>query len=152
MIVGVDERHPMNTFAWTKAMLELGSKSASAQVARVEADQKFFRSVCLVTALVAIHSFFSGYIDVGLGAALATIAFFMRYVERRQKAITSAYQYVIVMTHLAVEGAEKSAPPDANAAALGASATRDAARGIAAPDSAVDQDTPRCKPDATSPG
>src|SRR5690606_22997514 len=78
-----DARFPMNTFAWAKAVLQLRAQRAAVDVARLEADQKFFRSLCLVLGLVGVHSLFRERILVGGVLVIAGIFAYARYVERR---------------------------------------------------------------------
>ena len=106
---------PMNTFAWSKALLLLRAPEAHTEVQRYEADSKFFRSLILVLpiagVLAAIHWRLAHPLIVVslplLGCWLSNRAF-ARYAEERRKSTEWAYRYVIALQ-------EDSRPPEAKA-------------------------------------
>jgi hypothetical protein len=93
---------PTNTYQWSRAVLRLRAPAALAEVLRLEADSKFFRSLFVVfvfleiaaaTGLPRAEAFI---VPAGIPALLAVLSYF-RYAERRQKAIIEAYRSVIVL-------------------------------------------------------
>lgn len=93
--------YPMNTFKWAKSLLMLRAPGALADVNRYEADSKFFRSMVVVLAILAVFAFYEGQWVAGLIALVLTRLSFSRYAERRHKSTEWAYQYVIVLDGMA---------------------------------------------------
>lgn len=90
----------INTFQWSKALLNVESPASLAVVQRFEADSKFFRcfTVVLLILLVAWpwqHQWPPAGISIVL--ALLLLAFW-RYMEQRHKATNQAYWFVITLT------------------------------------------------------
>lgn len=90
--MGVDAP-PMNAFAFSKAVLTREVPAAAADVSRYEADSKFFRSLTLVLAAAAVAA--GGW--SGAALALACVASFWRYVERRLKSTCWAYRHLVAL-------------------------------------------------------
>lgn len=90
---GVNE--PMNTFAWTKAMLRLKAPAACVDVERFEADSKFFRSLVVAIPLSAALVL-PAWICLAF-AAPASILAFVAYADRRRKSTEWGYRYVLVL-------------------------------------------------------
>lgn len=97
----VTDDKPMNTFAWSKAMLLMKFPAACAEVEQFEADSKFFRSLIVVLPLVGI--LLGPSIGWWLLPVLTLFAYaaFLRYAERRYKSTEWAYRYVLVAGRLA---------------------------------------------------
>lgn len=93
-----DGCQPMNTFSWAKAVLQLNSKQAAADIARLEADQKFFRSLCVVLSTTGIHGLFRDKFTIAIVLVLVGLAAYARYVERRYKTTQWAYYYVLALS------------------------------------------------------
>lgn len=115
----------INAFQWCKARLALAHGEALAMVERLEADSKFFRSLCVVLAALLLWQLVGlllptlgrslsdlplppvaepGWANAFLALALLVLAFW-RYVERRSKAIGQAYWFVITL-----DGEEEEGP------------------------------------------
>lgn len=90
----------VNTFQWSKALLNAESPASLAVVQRFEADSKFFRcfTVVLLILLVAWpwqHQWPAAGIPVVLALLLLAL---WRYMEQRYKATNQAYWSVITLT------------------------------------------------------
>ncbi len=96
-LVPAEERHALNTFQWTRAVLLQRCPAAAADVHRLEADSKFFRSLLVVLALAALLWACEGRWAAALAAAALALPCFLRYYERRLKSTTQAYQHLITM-------------------------------------------------------
>lgn len=109
---------PINTYQWSRAVLRLLAPSALAEVTRIEADSKFFRSLFVVFALLAICSVahLPGYdrlpISVPAMLLLAALSYW-RYAEQRHKGTVEAYRSVVVLFSM---GGKAAASPPAKAA------------------------------------
>ena len=87
---------PMNTYSWSKATLMQVVPAAAADVHRLEADQKFFRSISLVLLIVAGLALADGAPMLAAFVLAMSLACFVRYVEQRAKTIAWTYRHVIV--------------------------------------------------------
>jgi hypothetical protein len=93
---------PINAYQWSRAVLRLLAPTALAEVTRIEADSKFFRSLFVVFALLAICSIahISGYerlpVSGNVMLVLAALSYW-RYAEQRNKATVEAYRAVLVL-------------------------------------------------------
>jgi len=103
---------PINTYQWSRVVLRLLAPTALAVVTRIEADSKFFRSLFVVFALLAICSIahLPGYERLPLSVAfmlvLAALSYW-RYAEQRHKGTVEAYRTVLVLFSMG----EKATPP-----------------------------------------
>lgn len=108
---------PTNTYQWSRAMLRLRAPVALAEVLRLEADSKFFRSLFVVFVLLAICSFvhLPGSERLPLPAVallfLAALSYW-RYAEQRQKGLAEAYRAIIVCMAVGGETPPKSGEHD----------------------------------------
>lgn len=90
---------PMNTFAWSKALLLLHAPAAFSEVERFEAESKFFRSLIIALPLAALLLLTltpMQWVELPAALVLAALSFF-RYAERRHKSTEWAYRYVIAL-------------------------------------------------------
>ena len=71
--------------------------AAAQDVHRLEADSKFFRSLLVVTTLVAIVLFMEGRLVEGAIAVALVVPCFARYYERRLKSTTQAYIHLVTL-------------------------------------------------------
>ncbi len=97
---GLQAKNAINTFQWSKALLNARSPASLAVVQRFEADSKFFRcfSVVLLILLVTwpLQRMWPRW-GVPVLLALLVLALW-RYMEQRFKATNQAYWSVITLT------------------------------------------------------
>jgi hypothetical protein len=94
----------VNAFQWAKAVVDLQAPAAAAEINRLEADSKFFRSLIVAAVLVTPYLVIHAY-RVGAGSLVLTIVAIVavmigslwRYVEQRQKSIRLAYTYALAL-------------------------------------------------------
>lgn len=97
---GLGAKNAVNTFQWSKAVLNIDSPASLAVVQRFEADSKFFRSFAVVLFLLAASLPFHRkwpWESLGVMLALFLLALW-RYMEQRYKATNQAYWAVITLT------------------------------------------------------
>jgi ADP-ribose pyrophosphatase YjhB (NUDIX family) len=90
----------VNTFQWSKALLNIESPTGLAVVQRFEADSKFFRCFVVVLLLLLAAWPLQGkwpLADVPVVVAMLVLALW-RYMEQRFKATNQAYWSVITLT------------------------------------------------------
>jgi len=92
-----DTAHAINVFKYAKAVLGLFHEGATAEIQRLEAESKFFRSICALLVLLVVATWNRS--DLGLRVlALALILLsFWRYAERRWKSTELAYGYLVAL-------------------------------------------------------
>jgi hypothetical protein len=93
---------PTNTYQWSRAVLRLRAPTALAEVERIEADSKFFRSLFVVFVVLAAFSIVqlpgSEKLPLPHAATIPLAALsYWRYAEQRQKGTVEAYRSVIVL-------------------------------------------------------
>ncbi len=100
-----------NTYKYATAVLTLRSDAALAEVRQFEADSKFFRSLTVLAAAIAVVALARGFRWEALAAAVALGACFWRYAERRWKSTERAFQYVVVLDTLHPRSAGEPSEP-----------------------------------------
>ncbi|MBL8701890.1 MAG: hypothetical protein JNK67_26140 [Alphaproteobacteria bacterium] len=101
-------RNHINAYKFTKALLSFHHAGAAAEIARLEADSKFFRSMAalLLMATIVLWS------NLGWGQAASLIVLFAlafsRYAERRWQSSQTAYGYLLVYAVAPPKGATKA--------------------------------------------
>jgi ADP-ribose pyrophosphatase YjhB (NUDIX family) len=103
--VALKERHlaplgaeaSINAFQWCKARLMLKHPAAIAEVERLEADSKFFRSLLIVLLVLVPLGRAQHRNEMAAVAAILLPFAFWRFCERRAKAVNQAYGYVITL-------------------------------------------------------
>ncbi len=87
----------VNAFQWAKARLTLEASAAMAAVQRFEADEKFFRSLVVVLAILIPWVLLTNREQFGTAAAAVPLLLLAtwRYVDQRAKATNQAYWFVI---------------------------------------------------------
>ncbi|MGE5048256.1 MAG: NUDIX domain-containing protein [Deltaproteobacteria bacterium] len=103
--VRIKERHlaplgaegSINAFQWCKARLVLEHPQAIAEVERLEADSKFFRSLLIVLLVLVPLSLWQRQREIAIAAAALLPFAFWRFCERRAKAVNQAYWYAITL-------------------------------------------------------
>jgi hypothetical protein len=107
---------PTNTYQWSRAVLRTRAPVALAEVLRLEADSKFFRSLVVVFVILAACSLvhLPGSERLPLPAIvlliLAALSYW-RYAEQRQKGLVEAYRAVIICLAMGGEAPEPSSKP-----------------------------------------
>jgi hypothetical protein len=94
------EHKAANPFQWAKAVLLCIAPDALEEVHRLEADSKFFRSMIVVCLLAAVIFLCDCDIAGNTAALLLSVLCFVRYFERRVKAVTQACIHVITLHQL----------------------------------------------------
>jgi hypothetical protein len=105
-LVGPEEERGINTFQLVRSMLIAKSPAAAADVHRMEADSKFFRSLIVVAAIAAFAFLDTGQIPLGLASCGVAIACALRYGERRLKSEAQAYRHFVALHSLGLFGAQ----------------------------------------------
>jgi 8-oxo-dGTP pyrophosphatase MutT (NUDIX family) len=110
-------RVALNAFQWSKARLTIEKPGTMANVERVEADSKFFRSLAVVLMGLVILGPLIDSRPLVMLAAIGIVPSLWRYAGQRRKAINQAYWYV--MTIEAALGTPKEAGTPSSARAGG---------------------------------
>jgi len=101
------------TLKWSKAYIQVKAQHARAEIDRLEADQKFFRSLVVISAAFAAHFFLHEAAPLaGLIAIAAAILSYNRYVDQRWKMTELTYGTAVIVSKA---GAAASAPADGSA-------------------------------------
>jgi hypothetical protein len=97
----------LSTLKWSKAFIQVQSPPARAEIDRLEADSKFFRSLVVVAAALALH-FAVGESAPGNGLACAVFGFiaYTRYVDQRWKLTQLSYGTAVILSAVKPQGAE----------------------------------------------
>lgn len=86
-----------NTFQWCRALLVQNSPAAHRDIEVQEADQKFLRSIVILSLLVCVGAIVAReWLVAGIILALA-IGSFARFYNRRLKTVTLAYVHVMTL-------------------------------------------------------
>lgn len=99
--LGADAARAINTYQWARATLTLNHPAGLAEVARLEADSKFFRSLVIVLVILLVATLANG--GPGTGAVFPVllgvfaVLSYWRYTERRYKSTEQAYRFMIVL-------------------------------------------------------
>ncbi|MCX6592249.1 MAG: hypothetical protein NTZ56_12065 [Acidobacteria bacterium] len=119
-LLAPEDQPAVNSFQWARAVLISKNPAAAADVQRLEADSKFFRSFLVVSIFTGIACFEQAHHIEAAVAFLLVIPCFARYCERRLKSTTQAYIHILTMHGLG-ELARKSKERGAATAAPGPS-------------------------------
>jgi hypothetical protein len=104
-VLGDDNQEIVNTFKWAKAMVQLRYPAAATEIARLEADSKFFRSFVVVLLLILLRfvgKLFTNEVSIQTAlelvicAALLVLSFW-RYFDQRWKSTQLAYTYLMAL-------------------------------------------------------
>lgn len=100
-ILGADAARAINTFQWARAVLTLNHPTGIADIARLEADSKFFRSLVVVLAILLVATLSNDGHKTGIVfpvlLVVCTGLAYWRYTERRYKSTEQAYRFMIVL-------------------------------------------------------
>ena len=88
---------PINVFQWARAVLAIEHRDAFDEVSRLEAASKLFRSMVIVSLVVAVAAALRSQRDAALAAVGGAVLSFWPYVDRRYKSTEAAYRLVIVL-------------------------------------------------------
>jgi hypothetical protein len=96
----------LTTLKWSKAFIQVQSPPARAEIDRLEADSKFFRSLVVVAAALALH-FAVGESAPGNGLACVVFGFiaYTRYVDQRWKLTQLSYGPAVIRGATKPQGA-----------------------------------------------
>ncbi len=112
-----EKREIFNTFKWSQHFLLLTKPEALAEVQRIEADSKFFRSLVVAFLIIAAVLLWQVKIFAAIVFFVFSLLCYYRYGELRYKSTEKAYQLVITANHLKIDGqseksvSEKEKPP-----------------------------------------
>ena len=95
-----EEIESVNTYHWSISFLTTHYPDAMAEINRLVADSKFFRSLVVILPLISLVLFSSGLYLHSVIFILLIIPCYMRYYGRRLKSTTRAYQYIIMLNGL----------------------------------------------------
>lgn len=96
-VLSPNEVSATNSFQWCRALLIQNCGAAHKDIEVHEADQKFFRSLVILSMAAALGAtIMQDWLYVGV-SLIAAVASFMRYYNRRLKTVTLAYIHVITL-------------------------------------------------------
>lgn len=100
-LLGPDAARAINTYQWARAILTLNHPAGMAEVARLEADSKFFRSLVIVLVILLAATLANNWHRTGnlfpVLLGICAVLSYWRYTERRYKSTEQAYRYMIVL-------------------------------------------------------
>lgn len=91
---------PQNNFQWAKTFLVQKCPNAFIEVAKLEAEARFFRSFCVIAFISILYCWYKNSDFIGLIAMLVMLMSFLRYYNRRLKSNTLAYLHVLTFERL----------------------------------------------------
>ncbi|MFL6216619.1 MAG: hypothetical protein ACJ74J_22235 [Blastocatellia bacterium] len=95
--LGDEHEKITNAFQWTRANVQLQSPLAAAEINRLEADSKFFRSMIVALFVFCIALAVKGaWFQFAVGLVLMALSFW-RYSEQRWKFTTLTYRYFLAL-------------------------------------------------------
>jgi hypothetical protein len=93
----------MNTYKWARSMLVASMPGGAADVHRLEADSKFFRSAIIVCLLAAVILAVRSHWLAAAFVAATAVPCFAIYFDRRLKSTSQAYLHVITLLQSAAQ-------------------------------------------------
>jgi len=106
------------TLKWARAYVQIKAPEARAEIDRLEADSKFFRSLIVVLALAAAHFLLRVQSPVaGVVALLMTWLSYQRYRQQRWKMTELSYGTAVIL-HATSSPREGAAPSHAQDTAV----------------------------------
>ena len=95
--LGGENENMVNAYKWARANVQLRSPEAGAEISRLEADSKFFRSLIVVLFVVFIVLLTkSAWVQSAICFSLVLLSFW-RYFEQRWKFTSLTYQYFVAL-------------------------------------------------------
>lgn len=86
-----------NYYDWCLSDVRVGSPAGVAEVDRLQADSKFFRSMVFVFLTAALVSFREAQVGFSIGAGALTIFAIWRFCELRWTATKRVYEYYLLL-------------------------------------------------------
>lgn len=97
------------TLKWARAYIEVKAQHARVEIDRLEADQKFFRSLVVIGVAFAAHFLLHAALFAGLVAiAMAALAY-RRYIDRRWKMTELTYGTAVIASIVESDAAPRLA-------------------------------------------
>jgi hypothetical protein len=94
------------TLRWAKAYIQIKASGARGEIDRLEADQKFFRSLVVVSTALAAHFFLREAAPIaGVTAIAMAVLSYRRYVDQRWKATELTYATAVIVYKALATGA-----------------------------------------------
>jgi hypothetical protein len=106
---GEIEDGTFSTLKWAKAYIQVKAQHARLEIDRLEADQKFFRSLVVISAAVAAHFLvreaapIAGLVAMGMG-----VLSYRRYLDQRWKMTELIYATALIVHKATASGASTS--------------------------------------------
>jgi hypothetical protein len=101
--VGAD----LSTLKWARVFIQVKAGNARVEIDRLEADQKFFRSLIVISPLFAAHFWFheaapiAGLVSIGMG-----VLSYYRYLDQRWKMSELIFATAVIAHRTAVVNSE----------------------------------------------
>lgn len=89
--------HGTNYYDWCLSDVRVNSSTGAAEVDRLQADSKFFRSMVFVFLVAALISSWEAPVWTSAGAAALTIFAIWRFCELRWSATKRVYEYYLLL-------------------------------------------------------
>lgn len=98
------------TLKWARAYIQVKAQHARAEIDRLEADQKFFRSLVVISLAFAAHFLlWEAAPGAGVIALVAAGFSFNRYVDQRWKMTELTYGTAVIVAAISTPGAAPAA-------------------------------------------
>jgi mannose-6-phosphate isomerase-like protein (cupin superfamily) len=117
-LLGDPKREIFNTFKWAQHFLLFKSPEALADIKRIEADSKFFRSLVITFLIIAIMLLKSGDFIIPSIFIVLSILCYYRYGDLRFKATEKAYEMIITFHYLNLEKDQSFGPAAINSSTI----------------------------------
>jgi hypothetical protein len=107
-----EELSDVTTLKWARTYIQVRASQARIEIDRLEADQKFFRSLVVVFALFAAHFFLREASPVAGVACIAAAVFsYRRYADQRWKMTELIYGTAVIVHKLNPPAAAAATAP-----------------------------------------
>ena len=88
------------TLKWAKTYIQIKAQPARVEIDRLEADQKFFRSLVVISVLFAAHFLLREAAPVaGIASVVLGVLSYQRYLEQRWKMSELIYATAVIVHH-----------------------------------------------------
>lgn len=130
----LNDRYILNEYKWAQYYLQIKHPELGAEIKRIEADSKFFRSLVIAFLVIAIYYFFMKQFNMGYIMLALTALSFYRYGILRYKSTERAYEAIVAAEHLekfsATEPENKRIPDNMDHYAVSGDAASEIKRNI----------------------